>query len=345
MVTLHSAEHQHQLHQEQQLRPDSPSSLEDLSSENCCTDSGDYPDTTTITMHQQLAFDGSSPINNISNNNNNARVFENQKIFDTADLNIKFIINRGAGAGAGAGATGAISTTKTTGGDLGLLSSETDSTISTPSIPLPTNSMVRKPNSALVFPETIQKRNNYHQTDLMMATPPLSPTGRQFEKEDYLVDEVDHQQQQGTMGTSTTTAATPPLDNNTNNNKKHEEKEKKKKKNSPSPARARAGSAPPATTGGQYPITSDTDIPPVPPVPRIPGGGGHHHQSINSAWASLLPGVAPIRVNPKPAVKTTTRSNNNNSLEHQQRVPQQVPIMLPHECEVRLTMEMYSLFE
>ncbi|KAF8983763.1 hypothetical protein BGZ52_000385 [Haplosporangium bisporale] len=65
----------------------------------------------------------------------------------------------------------------------------------------------------------------------------------------------------------------------------------------------------------------------VAPVPKI------------SAWSTLLPGVSPIPVTPpKPVVRSTARST-------ELRLHELLPIVLPHESEVKLTMEMVDLFE
>ncbi|KAF9953871.1 hypothetical protein BGZ72_005092 [Mortierella alpina] len=63
------------------------------------------------------------------------------------------------------------------------------------------------------------------------------------------------------------------------------------------------------------------------PVPKV------------SAWSTLLPGVAPI-----PAPRTVTRpSAIQKSEEH--RLHERFPIVLPHESEAKLSMEMVDLFE
>ncbi|KAF9116137.1 hypothetical protein BGX27_004720 [Mortierella sp. AM989] len=172
----------------------------------------------------------------------------------------------------------------------------------------PASSMVRKPEPAFSFPETTQSRNSVHCTGapgLMIATPPLSPTSHQFAKE--LVEED--------------LIVTVPHENS--------RRSSERKKNPTT--RARAGSAPPATGAARtHSIAPEAEAPPVP--------------QLTSAWKALLPGVAPIRVNPRPTVKTMTRSSTQTN-PSEQRVHQQVPIMLPQEYEGRLTMEMYSLFE
>lgn len=65
----------------------------------------------------------------------------------------------------------------------------------------------------------------------------------------------------------------------------------------------------------------------VAPVPKV------------SAWSTLLPGVSPIPVAPpKPVVRSTARST-------ELRLHELLPIVLPHESEAKLTMEMLDLFE
>ncbi|KAF9302991.1 hypothetical protein BGZ74_004509 [Mortierella antarctica] len=57
-----------------------------------------------------------------------------------------------------------------------------------------------------------------------------------------------------------------------------------------------------------------------------------------SAWSTLLPGVSPIPVAPKPVVRSSARST-------ELRLHELLPIVLPHESEAKLTMEMLDLFE
>ncbi|KAG0085277.1 hypothetical protein BGZ93_000756 [Podila epicladia] len=57
-----------------------------------------------------------------------------------------------------------------------------------------------------------------------------------------------------------------------------------------------------------------------------------------SAWSTLLPGVSPIPVAPKPVVRSTARST-------ELRLHELLPIVLPHESEAKLTMEILDLFE
>ncbi|KAF9171649.1 hypothetical protein BGX21_006263 [Mortierella sp. AD011] len=187
--------------------------------------------------------------------------------------------------------------------DLGLLSSGIDSAT-------PASGTCGKSESSLNFSDKTQDRSGICRTaapGLMMATPPLSPTRHQFVKEP--AEERDAM----------------PL-------RRSEERKK-----NPA-ARVRAGSAPPTAGGRLSKETSSIapgEVPPVPPMPHIPG-----HPI--SAWTALLPGVAPIRVNPRPTVKTSTRSAASNS-HTEQRVHQQVPIMLPPDREVRLTMEISTV--
>ena len=58
-----------------------------------------------------------------------------------------------------------------------------------------------------------------------------------------------------------------------------------------------------------------------------------------SAWSTLLPGVAPI-----PQPKPTTRPSAIQRSE-QARLHERFPIVLPHESQVKLSMEMVDLFE
>lgn len=92
-----------------------------------------------------------------------------------------------------------------------------------------------------------------------------------------------------------------------------------------------------ATTTTATTTTEDTEneeaIPGTPapqrvaPVPKV------------SAWSTLLPGVSPIPVAPpKPVVRSTARST-------ELRLHELLPIVLPHESEAKLTMEMLDLFE
>ncbi|KAG0016231.1 hypothetical protein BGZ80_009354 [Entomortierella chlamydospora] len=183
--------------------------------------------------------------------------------------------------------------------DLGLLSSGIDSAT-------PASDTCGKSESSLNFSDKAQDRSGICRTaapSLMMATPPLSPTRHQFFKEPAEERDV------------------MPL-------RRSEERKK-----NPA-ARVRAGSAPPTAGGRLSRGTSSIapgEVPPVPPVPHIPG-------QPTSAWTALLPGVAPIRVNPRPTVKTSTRSAASNS-HTEQRVHQQVPIMLPPERESLLPTE------
>ncbi|KAG0036330.1 hypothetical protein BGZ82_004356 [Podila clonocystis] len=74
-------------------------------------------------------------------------------------------------------------------------------------------------------------------------------------------------------------------------------------------------------------VTSDTPTPrAAPAVPKV------------SAWSTLLPGVSPIPVASKPVVRSSARST-------ELRLHELLPIVLPHESEAKLTMEMLDLFE
>ncbi|KAF9425175.1 hypothetical protein BGZ76_003388 [Entomortierella beljakovae] len=148
--------------------------------------------------------------------------------------------------------------------------------------------------------------------DSMMATPPHSPTNHQFIKDSFDEDVIDVKPLEGA--------------------RKSEEK-----KNPAS--RARAGSAPPAAGV----LRSLKTTPPAVPVPGVPSAQYMSGQST-SAWTALLPGVAPVRLNPSPTVKLGAGSSGPNH-QPEQRTQQSIPICLPPEQEARLTMEMYSLFE
>ncbi|KAF9132207.1 hypothetical protein BGW39_000642 [Mortierella sp. 14UC] len=58
-----------------------------------------------------------------------------------------------------------------------------------------------------------------------------------------------------------------------------------------------------------------------------------------SAWSTLLPGVAPIP-QPKPAARPSATQRSE-----QARLHERFPIVLPHESQVKLSMEMVDLFE
>ncbi|KAF9910397.1 hypothetical protein EC991_006662 [Linnemannia zychae] len=58
-----------------------------------------------------------------------------------------------------------------------------------------------------------------------------------------------------------------------------------------------------------------------------------------SAWSTLLPGVAPIP-QPKPVARASTTQRSE-----QARLHERFPIVLPHESQVKLSMEMVDLFE
>ncbi|KAF8939631.1 hypothetical protein BGZ58_009132 [Dissophora ornata] len=172
------------------------------------------------------------------------------------------------------------------------------------------SSTVRNPVSLLNLPDAVQTchdtgcKASHLRPGEMMATPPLSPTRHQFIME--LSEKLDP--------VSPIPLAHVPLEER----KTHHA------------ARARARSAPPAAQAVPVAMMSP-EIPP--PVPRLPAQAA-------SAWTSLLPGVAPIRVNPRPIVRSSTRSSG---ISTEQRLHQQVPIVLPPEHESRLTMEMSTV--
>ncbi|KAF9291756.1 hypothetical protein BGZ68_002475 [Mortierella alpina] len=185
---------------------------------------------------------------------------------------------------------------------------------------------------------------------LMMATPPLSPTRPQFSKEPGQDTEAGPGPQHDGMPLPTECAPlTKPAPAAVLTQTKTKSDERRKS----SGARGRAGSAP-STTGTPWP-TRGPILPPTPPlaivaamppripVPLVPG------QGASSAWSALLPGVAPIRVNPRPIVRSQggRLSSGYNSKEQRQQQQQQqpVPILLPPEYEGKLTMQMYNLFE
>ena len=62
-----------------------------------------------------------------------------------------------------------------------------------------------------------------------------------------------------------------------------------------------------------------------------------------SAWSTLLPGVAPIPAPKPPAPAPTPRVIK--STENIRQLHELYPIVLPHESEVKLSMEMIDLFE
>ncbi|KAG0358075.1 hypothetical protein BC939DRAFT_1683 [Gamsiella multidivaricata] len=178
------------------------------------------------------------------------------------------------------------------------------------------SSLVRNPVSILTLQDcNSNNMRNYLAPSLMIATPPLSPTRQQFVKEPVEV------QVPGT------------------------EKVRPEEWSKTPPARARAGSAPPPATRA---ARSSRVAPAVTPVilmaPRISSLASHLPAQPASAWTALLPGVAPIRVNPRPIVRPPMRSSTPN-ISTEQRLHQQVPIVLPPEREASLTMEMYRLFE
>ncbi|KAG9326927.1 hypothetical protein KVV02_001877 [Mortierella alpina] len=199
-------------------------------------------------------------------------------------------------------------------------------------------------------------KNSPHLTSgLMMATPPLSPTRPQFSKEsDQDPDAGSGPQHDGVPLQTRCAPLTKPAPAAvlTQTTAKSEERRKS------SGARGRAGSAPPTagtpwqTRGPILPPTPSLAIisvmPPRIPVPHVPG------QGVSSAWSALLPGVAPIRVNPRPIVRSqggrlslgySSKEQRQHHQQQQQQQQQPVPILLPPDYEGKLTMQMYSLFE
>ncbi|KAF9971862.1 hypothetical protein BGZ73_005098, partial [Actinomortierella ambigua] len=70
-----------------------------------------------------------------------------------------------------------------------------------------------------------------------------------------------------------------------------------------------------------------------------------------SAWANLLPGVAPAPVlQPSPSVQLPPKAKSSSpsysrSTANDRRIHDLIPIVLPHDSEAKLTMEMIDLFE
>ncbi|KAG9062613.1 hypothetical protein KI688_004915 [Linnemannia hyalina] len=305
----------HQEHLEQ-IRPDSPTSLEDSLSEGSVdslsvgsTDSADIPDPL---FHHGL---------NNNNNNNNARP-------PSSDRN------------------------------------QSSSILTHPTSPSSNGLRSRNEQQHLITkPKALTPRLLNTFDSPMMATPPLSPT-RQPAPCDFTQEssvQVSSQESHPAVSVATTptaaTAATaaPERSSPTKAHKSGSSSNgsgnhgnggggQGDRRRNQAAARSRAESAPPTAR------TAWPDRPPVDPTgpvvsvepPRIP----NQHPSAQpvSAWNSLLTGVSPVRVNPRPVVRPPTRSNVSPSSNEQRRL-QDVPIMLSPEREGRLTMEMYSLFE
>ncbi|KAG0211526.1 hypothetical protein BGX28_007750 [Mortierella sp. GBA30] len=192
---------------------------------------------------------------------------------------------------------------------------------------------------------------------LMMATPPLSPTRPQFLKESSQDRDPDEDPNHEHENMPLLDKETPTMKHAPDTALKNKAGKLDERRRNGG-ARARAGSAPPtiratwptrAPPVPQIPATSTSAavvavMPPRIPVRQVSG------QGASSAWTTLLPGVAPIRVNPRPVVRTSGRSTASHTPKEQRQVQQQqqqrpVPILLAPDHEVKLTMEMYSLFE
>ncbi|KAF9918272.1 hypothetical protein BX616_009664 [Lobosporangium transversale] len=207
-----------------------------------------------------------------------------------------------------------------------------DNSSMNPKNALPSN-VVRGPLATLAHPTATRSRvnidiNNLNKSSrnnhtvvpgLMMATSPLSPTRQQSIKE--MTD----------LERPKPIVAMPPL----------VPFELEDRKRIP-PMRSRAGSAPPPTKG-MCPIRSPSPLSityPYPHLVSVVAPRIHFPGQPTPAWAALLPGVTPVRVDPRSLVQPMFLS-----LSSEQRLHQQVPIILSPEREARLTTEMYSLFE
>ncbi|KAF9365325.1 hypothetical protein BGX34_010451 [Mortierella sp. NVP85] len=154
---------------------------------------------------------------------------------------------------------------------------------------------------------------------MMMATPPLSPTRHQFAKEQAEDEEDDEEEEEPAGGE----LSSEPICLG----------ERKGK------SRTRAGSAPPVSRAPRPARATPAATVAGNPV-KIPAIAPGTSGQPPSAWNALLPGVAPIRANSRPAGRSSARPSLSTEQLHQQ-----VPIVLAPEREARLTMEMYSLFE
>lgn len=334
-VTLHShplnQQHQphqppHQIHHQEhldQIRPDSPTSLEDSLSEgsvdSLSVDSTDSAD--SVDMSDPVFHHGSNNNNINNNNNNNARP-------PSSDRN------------------------------------QSSSILTHPASP-PSNGLRSKNEQKyhITKPKSLTPRLLNTFDSPMMATPPLSPTRQPVPCESTQESSVQESSQDShpavtiaAAPTAATSAAAAPersspakphksgsSSNGSGNHGNGGGGQGDRRRNQPT-ARSRAESAPP-TARTTWPARPTVDsIGPVVAVetPRIP----NQRPSAQpvSAWNSLLTGVSPVRVNPRPVVRPPTRSNGSPSSNEQRRL-QDVPIMLSPEREGRLTMEMYSLFE
>lgn len=323
-VTLHShpLNQQHQSHQPphqrhhqehlEHIRPDSPTSLEDSLSEgsvdSLSVDSTDSAD--SVDMPGPL-FRHSS---NNNNNNNNARPPSSDR-------------------------------------------SQSSSILTHPASPSSNGLRSRNEQHLITKPKTLTPRLLNTFDSPMMATPPLSPTRQHAPCKSTQESSVQESSQGSHHAVAVTTAPTAAPErssptkpyksgsssNGDGNHGNGGGGQGDRRRNQPT-ARSRAESAPPiarAAWPARPPVVSTGPVVAVEP-PRIP----NQHPSAQpvSAWNSLLTGVSPVRVNPRPVVRPSTRSNGSPSSNEQRRL-QDVPIMLSPEREGRLTMEMYSLFE
>ncbi|KAF9124394.1 hypothetical protein BG015_005094, partial [Linnemannia schmuckeri] len=189
----------------------------------------------------------------------------------------------------------------------------------------------------------------------MMATPPLSPTRQPAPCESTQESSVQ-ESSQGSHPVAAVAAAAASegslpaktyesgSSNNGSGNYGNGGGGQNDRRRNQATARSRAESAPPTARTAwpaRPPVVSTGPVVAVEPS-RIP----NQRPSAQpvSAWNSLLTGVSPVRVNPRPVIRPPTRSNGSPSSNEQRRL-QDVPIMLSPEREGRLTMEMYSLFE
>ncbi|KAF9132925.1 hypothetical protein BGW39_011013 [Mortierella sp. 14UC] len=178
----------------------------------------------------------------------------------------------------------------------------------------------------------------------MMATPPLSPTRQSTQESSAQESSQGHRSLTTAAAHGGSPAKTYKSGSSNNGNGGHGNGGGHDRRRNQPTARSRADSAPP-TARTEWPARSPVDnTGPVAAVepPRIPTQRPSG-QPV-SAWNSLLTGVSPVRVNPRPVVRPPSRSNGSSSSNEQRRL-QDVPIMLTPELEGRLTMEMYSLFE
>ncbi|KAG0372081.1 hypothetical protein BGX24_000777 [Mortierella sp. AD032] len=202
-------------------------------------------------------------------------------------------------------------------------------------------------------PKTLTPRLlNTFDSPTMMATPPLSPT-RQSAPCGTTQESSAQESSQGVRPSTTAAAAalegsspakTYRSGSSNNGNGGHGNGGGHDRRRNQATARSRADSAPLTTRTvwpARPPVASTEPIVAVEP-PRIPTQ--RQSSQAASAWNSLLTGVSPVRVNPRPVVRPLSRSNGSPSSNEHRRL-QDVPIMLAPEREGRLTMEMYSLFE